>query len=305
MRVLAGCIYTVLMTLVLFGCESKNAKKKPQDTITSGKVYISADESFKPVIDAEVQVFEANYPGTDIVVQYKAEAEALKDFAKDSIRMIIATRKHSASEADFLVDSMNISPRSVTIARDAIAVIVHPQSPDSLFTMEEIRQILTGRFRKNLIPVFDGVRATSTVRFIVDSVLRTDSLGAHVRAARTSEGVIDYVARNQDAIGFIGVSWIGNREDTQQVSFLKKVKMAHLESRDLPGKYVLPVQANIYLGRYPMVRDLVYILKEGHNGLGHGFAGFLRGEIGQLIFKRSYLMPMQKNFRIRPIRLSE
>ncbi len=40
----------------------------------------------------------------------------------------------------------------------------------------EIKEILTGRFSKNLIPVFDGLKATSTVRFIVDSILKGDSL---------------------------------------------------------------------------------------------------------------------------------
>ena len=41
-----------------------------------------------------------------------------------------------------------------------------------------------------------------------------------------------------------------------------------------------------------MVRDLVYILKERHSGLGHGFAFFLTTMRGQLIFRRSYLMPV-------------
>jgi phosphate transport system substrate-binding protein len=117
--------------------------------------------------------------------------------------------------------------------------------------------------------------------------------------------VIDYVANHPDAIGFIGVSWIGNPEDVQQASFLKKVKMAQLESKDLSGKYILPVQANIYMNRYPMVRDLVYILKENYKGLGYGFAGFMSGEIGQLIFRRAYLMPTKKNFRVRPVVLNE
>jgi phosphate transport system substrate-binding protein len=54
-----------------------------------------------------------------------------------------------------------------------------------------------------------------------------------------------------------------------------------------------------------MVRDLVYMLREKHKGLGHGFAEFMSGEIGQLIFKRAYLMPTQRKFLIRPIRLKE
>jgi phosphate transport system substrate-binding protein len=306
-RVYAGtgiaffCLY-----LLLNGCKSYQSQDKElPDTRDRGTINISADESFRPIIDAQVQVYESNHPGTTIRVQYKPEAECLKDFATDSIRMIITTRGFSENEKSFIVDSVRIAPEKMVVARDAIAVIVHPDAPDSLFTMQELRQILTGRFKKNLIPVFDGVQATSTVRFIVDSVLRSDSLSPNTLAARTSEGVIDYVATHPGAVGFIGVSWIGNRDDEQQVSFLKKVKMAQLESRNLPGKYILPVQANIYYNRYPLVRDLVYILKENYKGLGHGFADFMSGEIGQLIFKRAYLMPAQRNFRIRPVRLRQ
>jgi phosphate transport system substrate-binding protein len=303
---LAGYISVVLLTIFLNGCKSNEAQNnKLTDTADEGKIYISADESFKPIIDAEVHVYESNHPGTSIIVQYKEEQEALKDFAVDSIRMIIATRKYTENERKFIVDSLDVSPRWMRVARDAVAVIVHPEAPDSLFTMQEIRDILTGKFKKNLNPVFDGVKATSTVRFIVDSVLRGDSLSPGVRAARTSEGVIDYVAAHKDAIGFIGVSWIANKDDPTQISFLKKVKIAQLESKDLPGRFILPVQINIYLNRYPMVRDLVYILKENHRGLGNGFGRFLEGEIGQLIFRRAYLMPAQKNLIVRPVQLNE
>jgi phosphate transport system substrate-binding protein len=143
------------------------------------------------------------------------------------------------------------------------------------------------------------------VRYILDSVLRGDSLSSATVAARSSEGVIDYVSRTPQAVGFIGVSWIGNPEDSSQLSFLKKIKVAALESNDIPGAFVKAYQANIYIKRYPLVRDLVYIVKENHKGLGTGFANFMSGEIGQLIFKRAYLAPAQKNFGIRPVRLNE
>jgi phosphate transport system substrate-binding protein len=290
----------------MFSCKSyKEQEEELPDTRTRGRINVSADESFKPIIDAQVQVFESNFPGTKINVTYKAEAECLKDLLNDSVRMVIATRGYNEDEKKLLSDSLRVQPEKMVVARDAIAVIVHPQAPDSLFTMNEIKAILRGNFSKKLIPVFDGVQATSTVRFIVDSVLRSDSLTPQAMAARTSEGVIDYVATHPEAIGFIGVSWVGNQDDAQQISFLKKVKMARLESRDLYDKYILPVQANIYLNRYPMVRDLVYMLRERHKGLGHGFADFMSGEIGQLIFKRAYLMPAQRKFLIRPIRLKE
>jgi phosphate transport system substrate-binding protein len=54
-----------------------------------------------------------------------------------------------------------------------------------------------------------------------------------------------------------------------------------------------------------MIRELVYILKEKSLGLGKGFANFLSGEQGQLIFKRAYLWPAQMNFNIRVTKLNE
>jgi phosphate transport system substrate-binding protein len=275
------------------------------DTRDSGIIHISADESFKPVIDSQVQVYESSNPKTKIIVHYKPEAECLRDFGVDSIRMIIATRGYSEKESKFISDSFKVYPSKMVIAYDAIAVIVHPSSPDSLFTMAEIKDLVTGRSTKNLVPVFDGTTATSTVRFIIDSVLRTETLGPKVVAAESSEGVINYVSKTQGAVGFLGVSWVGNGEDTTQLSYLDKVRVASVEHPLLKGKYVTPAQYNIYYGRYPMNRQLVYVLKEKHQGLAHGFANFLSGERGQLIFKRAYLMPAQMSFSLRDATASE
>jgi len=268
-------------------------------------IYISADESFKPVIDSQIQVYEARHPGTKIIPLYKPEAACIKDFMVDSIKLVIITRKFLPEEENAIVDSFKLAPHYRVIAKDAVAVIVNPQAPDSLFTMDELKEVLQGRFKKNLIPVFDATRATSTVRFIIDSLLHGDELTSKARGANSSEGVIDYVSKNQDAIGFVGVSWVGNHEDTMQISFLKKVKIAQLESTDTRGSYVLPVQANIYYRRYPMIRDVVSILKEKNNGLGHSFASFLSGEIGQKIFWRAYLIPALQNLGRRIVSAEE
>lgn len=290
---------------LLNSCSNKNAANQPSDTYEQGTVHISVDESFKPVIDSQIQIYEAAFPQAKIIAHYKPEADCLRDLSVDSIRLIITTRGFSKDEQAFLEDSMKVVPKKMVVAHDAVAVIVHPQSPDSMFTMNEIRDLLTGKSASNLTPVFDGVKATSTVRFVMDSVLRGAPLSPKVVAAQSSQGVIDYVSKTPNAVGFLGVSWVGNKEDTAQLSFLKKVKLAHLESTDRPGGYVQPVQANIYYRRYPMIRDLTYILKERHQGLGSGFANFLTTQRGQLIFKRAYLMPAWMSFTKRDANLSE
>jgi len=297
-------VVCIMLLLTLASCHSPGDDAVP-DTSIRGSINVSADESFKPVIDEMVKVYESNHPSTKINVTYKPEADCLADMLTDSIRMIIATRPYNEDERSLLVDSMKVSPRYMVIARDGISVIVNPAAVDTNFTMKDIKEILTGRFSKNLIPVFDGLKATSTVRFIIDSVLRGDTLTPKAMAARGSQAVLDYVARTPNAVGFIGVSWIGNPEDTSQLSVLRRVKVAEIEATDIPGGFVKAYQANIYIKRYPMVRDLVYILKENHDGLGKAFADFMSSEIGQLIFKRAYLGTIHKGLGIRPVKLNE
>jgi phosphate transport system substrate-binding protein len=293
-----------LVIVFLFDSCGSNAPTN-EESIDKGTIHISVDESFKPVIDSQVKVFESSYPEAKVIVHYKPEAECLKDFAVDSIRLVIATRPYTENEQHYMEDSLHVSPSKMVVARDAIAVIVHPDSPDTLFKMQEIKDLLLGKLPKKLIPVFDGTKATSTVRFIIDSVLKGQSLAHNVTAAKSSEEVIDYVSKTPNAVGFIGVSWVGNKEDSTQLSYLEKVRVAQIESVNEPGVYVSPAQYNIYYMRYPMVRDLVYVLKENTNGVGHGFAYFLSGQRGQLIFKRAYLMPAQMRLNVRNASLRE
>src|SRR5687768_18585765 len=88
-----GVLLLFFMLLITGSCKSfKEQENELPDSRYKGKINVSADESFKPVVDELVQVYESNYPGTIINVQYKPEAECLQDFAVDSIRIIIATR---------------------------------------------------------------------------------------------------------------------------------------------------------------------------------------------------------------------
>lgn len=296
---------TSLLLAALTGCGDGTAGTEPGDRPDSGIIHISADESFKPVIDSEISVFEALHPGAHIIAHYKPEADCLRDLAVDSIRCVIATRRYTDRERTYVNDSLKTDLRFNVVAYDAVAVIVNPASADTLFSTDELRDLLQGRSDRKLRPVFDGLKATSTVRFVVDSLLKGNPLGSNVTAAENSAAVIDYVAKNRDAIGFIGVSWVGNRQDSTQLSYLSRVRVAALQDARDPNKYVTPAQYNIYFKRYPLRRDLVCILKERHTGLGHGFYNYLTTQSGQLIFNRAFLMPAMMNFQIRQAQLSD
>jgi len=293
------------IVLTTSGCGESGQKNTKMETTTSGTIHISVDESFKPVIDSQVQVFESLHPDAHVIVHYKPEAECLKDLENDSIRMVIVTRGLTEEERAGLEKKLKYSPRFGPIAFDAIAVIVNNSSNDTAFTMQDVRSIALGTSGYKYKMLLDGTSATSTVRFVIDSLLHGKQLSPNIAAAKSSEGVIDYVSANKDAIGLLGVSWVGNQNDPQTLSFLEKVKIAALECRGCNGVYVKPYQANIAMGRYPMVRPLYYILKENYDGVGSGFSNFLIYEKGQLIFRRAYLLPGRMELDVREMEITE
>ncbi len=303
--------FLTIIAIVLVAASCNLNKKKAKviagdDTINSGTIHISVDESFAPIIDSQIKVFMSLNPKARIIAHYKPEADCLKDMLNDSTRMIIITRGLSDDEELYYKDTLSFIPMHGRIATDAIAVITNNKAKDSLFSVAEIRGMLGGTSPYNYELVMDGLKATSTVRFLIDSVLRGQSLKGNVKAAKNSEGVIKYVASSPNAIGFIGVSWIGNREDPAQLTFQKKVRLAALQCANCTEEvYVRPYQANMAMKRYPLNRGLHYILKENYAGLGKGFVNFLTHEKGQLIFRRGYLVPDRMALQIRKANVTE
>jgi phosphate transport system substrate-binding protein len=299
-----GILTGIVVCALLSGCGGKGPRVV-RETPTSGTIYISVDESFKPVIDSQIKVFESSFPNAHIIADYRPEAQCLRDLTTDSTRLILVTRGLTPEEGNFYNDSFHVRPTFGVLAFDAIAVIVNKTSKDSIFEIRDLQNMLSGADTKHQ-PVMDGVSATSTVRYAIDSILGGKSLGKNVTAARSSEDVVNYVANNPRAIGFIGASWIADRDDPGDTSFSKKVNVAAIRCKSCLGQtYVRPYQANIALNRYPLVQSLYYILKENFSGVGNNFVNFLQYERGQLIFSKAYLWPAGMHFEVRDVQLSK
>jgi phosphate transport system substrate-binding protein len=305
MPVKLGFPFIVFLALLSTGCKERGVKDDQKETPVSGTIHISVDETFKPVMDSEVKVFESSFPNAKLIVHYKSEADCFRDLIRDSTRMIIVTRPLNKEEERFYLDSIHFVPVYGKLAYDAVAVVLNGHAHDSLFTMDDIRSLFSGNSNLGLQPVMDGLSATSTVRYAIDSVLKGLPLSKGVLAAPNSEAVIEFVASNPNAVGFVGMSWIGDQDDPKQREYLTRIKIAGIRCDSCPDKpFVQPSQENIALKRYPMIRGLYYILKEDFKGVGNNFVNFLQFERGQLIFRRAYLMPARMSFEIRNMQIT-
>lgn len=299
--------------VALSACNSK-PKDGLTDTYTSGVISIAADESFQPIIQEEIDVFENLFPMARIVPRYTTEVDAVNLLLKDSVRLAIATRRLTADEMNSF-HSRKFFPREIKLATDALALIVNRQNPDTLISVRDIRRVLTGEVKewksvypgsslKDITVVFDN-KNSSTVRFAIDSVCGGKALSTvGVKAMKTNQQVMDYVAKTPDAIGVIGVNWLGNRSDTTHLSFRDEIRVMSVSDEDVatPGNSYKPYQAYLYYENYPLARSIYVLLNDPRNALPWGFASFLTSDRGQRIILKSGLLPATQPVRVVDIK---
>lgn len=286
----------MLMASLLTACDDNSTEKKVTDTLTSGTLTVSADETYKPVIEEEVKVFMSTYPDTKIEVQYKPESEAIRDYLDGKTRLILVARPLTTREEQYC-EQKKIVPSSLAIAKDAVAVILNKDAQDTVFSLSQLKGIIGGVFNKKYTVVFDR-QGSSTLRFIKDSLMAGLKTGTNLFAANGNDAVVDYVTKNPDAMGFVGLSYVSDTIDSTAESFSTRIRIAGLLN-DSTQEYYQPYQAYIALKLYPLSRKLMYIKNETYPGLATGFSNFLASEKGQLIFAHARLFPLRMNITIR------
>ena len=302
---------SVLAVIAMMSCNS-NPNAPYDDTPTSGKVNIAADETLRPLVDAELDTFHGLYRYAFINLRYAHETELFKNLLDDSVKVIVASRKLKPAEEN-VFKSRQLIPVTTKVAVDALALIINKENPDSLLSMSQLKEILAGKLHswnqinsrsalKNIAFVFDN-KGSSTVRFLHDSLMNGNDFPSYCFAVNTNREVLEYVEKNKNAIGVIGVSWIGDHDDRQVVDFLSRIRVMALTDKKNPATddYIQPYQgylSELSAQRYPLTREVYMISREGRAGLGTGFVSFVAGDAGQRIIRLAGLLPATMPVRI-------
>lgn len=289
----------MLMAYLLVSCSNNSESISSNDTPKKGTISISVDETFKPVIQEQLKLYKSTFPETDIKVTYKSEVECFKDLLNDSTRLVITSRSLNKNEETYFKNKLSFIPAYAVMAYDAVAAIVNINNTDSIFTISDLQNMLSGK--KNYTVIVDGTNATSTVKYLQDSVLRGLPFGKNVVAANGSDSVIQLIKKATNAIGFVSNCWVSNPYEPQQVKNLKQLKLALVECVRCSekGVFAKASQATLQYAQYPLARPLYCTVKENWTGLGTGFFNFLSLERGQLIFKRANMVPNRMFFNKR------
>lgn len=304
-----GIMAIIAITLLVVSCKNPMGKQELKETPTSGNIRISVDESFQLLFDTQLYTFQSLYENATIKAAYKPEIDVINDFMNDSVRTIVLTRDLTQEEKDYLMANKFVA-RTTKIAHDALALIIHPENPDTMMLLDQLSGILSGKISdwkqidpsspgKTINVVFDNNKS-GNVRYFREKFSIPGKLSENCFAVNSNDEVIRYVKNNRSALGIISVNWISDTQDSISERFLDSVRVVSVgkEKTDC----CKPYQGYIAEGSYPLCRDVFMISRETFPGLGSGFVTFVAGDQGQRIVLKSGLVPATMPLRLIEVR---
>jgi phosphate transport system substrate-binding protein len=176
--------------------------------------------------------------------------------------------------------SKGVNMRTITVAKDGIAIIVNEANPLESISLEEIELIFSGD-----ITDWSGITAqtgeisaytrnTSSGTYAVFQKLGMSSrdYGQDTQKMAGNEQIAAEVAKNPNGIGYVGLAYINT-----------------------PGVKVLPVDGFAPdASKYPLARPLFYLINksESLSPIANEFIGFSMSPEGQAIVNRVHFLPI-------------
>lgn len=302
--------FVICGILLLSGCGGA-PKSTDTDSPTMGNFKMGLDDSYSLLVDAELYTFQSLYQYAKVDTMSRSEADIFNAFMKDSVSLIVVSRKLTADEEKQL-NSLQVFPKTTKIAYDAVALIMNRENPDSTLFYDQVRNIFEGKIKtwKEINPasklkvlqiVFDNYKSCNTRYF--REKFNLQKLPEVCFAVHNNAEVISYVEKNRGAIGVISVNWVSDKADTVSHSFLNRVKIVGISApghTDPKGDFYTPHPAYIAEGFYPFTREVYCINRQVYVGLAYGISSFIAGEKGQFIVLHSGMVPAAM-----PVRLIE
>ena len=291
----------------------KNFSDLPSSSIPSGTFEYDASTSWSPIypeLETEITRAWSNFKLSKHKEKYlnKADKEVgstvvIQKLINGKIAFALSSRPVLDTELQ-QAKKQNFSLIGIPVAKDAIAVAVHPKLNVSGLTKENLKSIYTGEIDNwSQLGVPDGKKITvysrndnsgTTAEF--KETLGIQNFGTNVKFVNTTTEAIQKIARDKDTSG---IYYASATEIVPQCT-VKSLPLSFADNQELVAPYKLPLVApnqclpgnrnklnfNVFKqdGKYPLTRDLIVVIKKnGSNDekAGEAYANLLKTDEGQ------------------------
>jgi len=241
---------------------------------SSTDMTLAGSTSIQPFADKWAEVFMETHPDYGVNVQGGGSSAGIQACKSGACQIGMASRELKADEKDLV---------EIVVARDGLALIVHPSNPVRGAKVEEIKQIFAGDLKNwralggpdRSITVVTREEGSGTRGAFQELVMGKTRIFKGAITEDSNGTVREIVAHDPYSIGFISLGLVN-----EQVRAL-----------ELDG--AVPNEANIRSGRYTLVRPFLFVSRGEPEGLAKEFVDFVLSEEGQALIKKEGLLPVK------------
>lgn len=259
--------FLIFVMLVFPSCQSRKSN--------TTEIIVAGSTSVQPFADKWAELFMEKRHGLVVNVQGGGSSAGIMAVKTGAAHIGMSSRELKEDEKDLY---------EVEVARDGLAIIVHPSNPINNLTIEQVKGIFAGEItswkslngQEKTITVVVREEGSGTRGAFQEMVMGKTRISKKAIVQDSNGTVREIVSRDPNAIGFISLGLVNER-----------VKAISLNG-------VSPTEENILKKEYKLVRPFLFLTKEEPSGLTKEFIEFVLSEEIQSMLHKEGLIAVRK-----------
>ena len=237
---------------------------------------IKGSDTLLPLTQELAEEYLAEHPEAEIIVTGGGSGVGIAALMENTTDIAMASRSIKFGEKMKFAEE-GLKAVEVTVAYDALAVVVHPSNPVARLTREQLEAIFRGKITNwkevggedRKIVVYSRETSSGTYEFFKESVLENKNYMSSILSMPATGAIIQSVRQTKGAIGYIGLAYLNRYVKALEISY------------DGGVHYAEPSVENAVNGSYPIVRPLYYYYDSGKEAEVSPFISYVISPKGQ------------------------
>ena len=272
----------VLVALVLAG------GMVPALAAEGGTVTVKGSDTMVVLGQRWAEEYMKKNPKTVIQVTGGGSGTGISALINGTTDVCEASRAMKDAEKKQLADKAGAPPVEITVAKDGLSVYVNDTNPLTELTMDQLKQIFTGKVENlkavggpdsKIIP-YSRENSSGTYVFFKEHVLENADYTPRAQAMPGTAAVVNAVAKEKFGIGYGGAA------------YAKGIKVLKIKKDD-KSPSIAPEDATIKNGTYPLSRPLFFYTRTKPSADIKAFTDWVLSKEGQEIVTKVGYFPIK------------